>query len=615
MGLGRLLSIGLLAVSLSPSPARAQAPPVPRSGPPAWAADAVWYSVAVDRFRNADPRNDPKLGDLRGAPGDPGRDWQLAPWTSGFYSLLPWEKASGRDFYAVIPTRRYGGDLAGVIEKIEHLSSLGVNTLLLSPVFEAPSALKRDPTFLHHVDNNFGPEPDADRLVWATESPGDPSTWKWTAADRFLLRLVQECHRREIKVVIELPIGFVGQTFWALRDVRARGASSRYATWFDVSKFDDPRTGPDEMEYGGFGGAREQPEWKREGDGLGEGPREHLKTIVKRWSDPNGDGDATDGVDGYLFAGASRAGPTLVRDLRRHVVSLNSEAIVVGGLGFEDEARTRPLDPSPWLAREAFDVAPNHAFGAAARAFFLDKTTVSPAELDSLLSRVRALTRPETALALPNPLDGPDGERAASRAVNVDRELGATASPRDNPRYDVRAPTPDEWKRERLLLAFVFASPGAPFVTYGTEAGMWGAADPDAQRPMVWREARYETDAWHPNGNPRKADLVRFDEETFKYVQTLGRLRAAQPALRRGTIETVLADEFRRVYVFSRVLEAERVVAAFNLTDKEQALDVALPAVQARELISGRRLRARDGKVPLVLPPFSAALVAAERGQ
>jgi glycosidase len=614
MGLRGALSIGLLVVvSLSPRPARAQ-PTGPRSGPPAWAADAIWYSVVVDRFRNADPRNDPRPSDLRGAaPGDPGREWQLAPWTSSFYALLPWEKASGRDFYAAIPTRRYGGDLAGVLEKLEHFAGLGVNALLLSPVFEAPSALKRDPTFLHHVDNNFGPDPESDRLVWATENPADVNTWKWTAADRLLLRLVQECHRRQIRVVVELPVGFVGQTFWAFRDVRTRGAASRYAGWFDVTRFDDPRTPGDEMEYAWFAGAREQPEWKKEGDGLAAAPRDHLKTIAKRWSDPNGDGDANDGVDGFLFAGAMRAGPGLARDLRRYLLSLNPEAIVVGGASFEDEGKTRPLDPSPWLAREAIDVAQSHAFGAAARAFFLDRATApSPAELDSLLSRVRALTRGETTLALLNPMDGPDGERAASRAVNVDREAGVSASPRDNPRYDVRAPSPEEWKRVRLLATFLFASPGAPLISYGTEAGLWGGAEPDSVRPMLWRELRYENEASSPSGQSRKADVVRFDEELFKYFQALGRLRAAQPALRRGSIETLLADESRRVYVFARVLDTERVVAAFNLTEREQILDLAFSTPGARELLAGRRLRVRDGKVPLSLPPLAAALVAAE---
>lgn len=614
MRLRRVLCFGLALVLCIQGALTAAQPPAARSGPPSWAADAVWYTVAVDRFKNGDPRNDPKPADLRGAwPSDSLRDWQLSPWTASWYTLLPGERASGRDFYAAVATRRYGGDLAGLLERFDHLQSLGVSALLLSPVFEAPSALKRDPTFLHHVDNNFGPDADGDRLVWATENPGDPATWKWTSADRFFLRLVQECHRRQIKVVVETAIPFVGQTFWAFRDVRARGAASRYAGWFEVAHFDDPGTPTDELEYTGQGGARDLPAFKKDGEGLAAGPREHLKTILRRWSDPNGDGDGADGVDGFLFSGAERLGPGFWGEIRRYLLGFNPEAMLIGGFSFEDEAKTRPLDPTPWLTREAFDAAKSPAFAAAARAFFLDRATaISAPDFDGLLSRIRGLTRPETALALLNPIDGPDGERAASRAVNPDREAGASSSPKDNPRYDVRAPRLEEWKRLRLLAAFQFVSPGAPVVSYGTETGLWGAAEPDALRPMLWRELRYEDDAGHPLGQTRKADPVRFDEELFKYYQTLGRMRASQPALRRGSTETVLADESRRVYAFLRVLESERVAVAFNLTEKEQALELPLATEQARDLLSGRRYRPREGKVPVSLPPLSAVVLAAE---
>lgn len=612
MRLGRAGSFGLLMVFCARA-VLAQAPS-PRSGPPAWAQDAVWYAITVDRFKNGDPRNDPKPADLRGAwPLDPLRDWQLAPWTASWYVQLPAERATGRDFYSTVPTRRYGGDLAGILERLDHLQGLGVNALLLSPIFEAPSALKRDATFLHHVDNNFGPDPEGDRLVWATESPADPATWKWTGADRFFLRFLQECHRRQIKVVVETPLPFVGQTFWAFRDLRARGGASKYAAWFDIARFDDPGTPGDELEYTGQGGGRELPAFKKDGEGLASGPRDHVKTVLKRWSDPNGDGDGSDGVDGFLFSGAERLGPGFWGELRRYVLGLNPEAILLGGFSFEDEARTKPIDPTPWLARESFDAARSNVFTAAARAFFLDRTTaISAPELDGLLSRFRGTVPPATALALLNSIDGPDGERAASRAVNPDREEGLSASPRDNPRYQVRAPRAEDWKRLRVLAAFQFASPGAPLVTYGTEAGLWGAAEPDAQRPMLWRELRYEDDAAHPLGQARKADPVRFDEELFKYYQTLGRIRGTQAALRRGSVENVLADDGRRVYAFVRVLDKERVAAAFNLSDKEQAVELALGGEPVRDLLGGRRYRPREGRVSLSLPPLSAAILGAD---
>jgi glycosidase len=132
---------------------------------------------------------------------------------------------------------------------------------------------------------------------------------------------------------------------------------------------------------------------------------------------------------------------------------------------------------------------------------------------------------------------------------------------------------------------------------------------------MLWREMRFEDDAGQPSGQARKGDPVRFDEELFAFFQTLGRLRAAQPALRRGTVETLLADESRRLYAFQRVLGEDRVTAAFNLEAREQALEIPLSADQAREALSGRRLRVRDKKLTLTLLPLSAAIVVAESSQ
>ena len=129
---------------------------------------------------------------------------------------------------------------------------------------------------------------------------------------------------------------------------------------------------------------------------------------------------------------------------------------------------------------------------------------------------------------------------------------------------------------------------------------------------MLWRELRYEDDAGHPLGQTRKADPVRFDEDLFKYYQTLGRIRGAQAALRRGSVETVLADEGRRVYAFLRVLDADRVTVAFNLTEKEQAVDLPLPGEQVKDLLGGRRYRPREGRVSLSLPPLSAVILAVE---
>ena len=130
----------LLALVLFANLARAQGAAPLRKGPPTWAQDAVWYVIQPDRFRNGDPRNDPKPSDLRGAaPADIPRDWRVSPWTADWYRLQPWEKATGKAFYEVAPLRRYGGDLQGILERLDTIQALGVTALILNPVFEAPS--------------------------------------------------------------------------------------------------------------------------------------------------------------------------------------------------------------------------------------------------------------------------------------------------------------------------------------------------------------------------------------------------------------------------------------------------------------------------------------------
>jgi cyclomaltodextrinase / maltogenic alpha-amylase / neopullulanase len=607
-----LVALGSSAQSRRPdtAPGPPAGPPV-RTGPPAWAADAVWYQVLLERFRNGDPRNDPKPADLRGAsPHETVRDWHVSPWTSDWYVLQPWEKADGHDFYWNAPLRRYGGDLQGLLDKLEHIQALGVNAIYLNPVFEAPSHHKYDAAFLHHVDGDFGPDPEGDRIVRATENPADPSTWKWTSADRLFLRLVQECHRRQIRVILDGVFDHVGLTFWAFRDVRAKGEASKYAGWFQVSRFDDPKTPADDMEYAFANGAREMPLFRREGSTLAAGPRDHIRAIIKRWGDPNGDGDPSDGVDGWRLDGADRVGHGFWKELRRWVVGLNPDAYLVGDAGWEDYAAGRLQNPDAWLRGDELDAVVNYRWADVVKAFFVNRqTAITASDFDTRLSNLRASLSPEATLAMMDVVDTHDTERLASMIVNPDRAYDHQGSPRDDPKYDVRAPREDEWRRLRLVAAFQFAYPGAPHVLYGTEVGMWGADDPDSRKPMVWREARYDDEAAQPLGQPRKKDPVRFDEELYKYYQTLGKLRAAQPALARGSYETVLTDDVHRAFAFGRTLDPDRVVAVFNAGDKELRIEVAF-AENARDLLSSRRYRSAGGKVSLVVGPVSAILLA-----
>ncbi len=220
----------------------------PNLAVPAWSRDAIWYQIFVERFRNGDPSNDPTPHDIEGVTDEPPPDgWQPTP-GPGLVSAGALGPATGKDFYGTVQSRRYGGDLQGVMDRLDYLQDLGVTALYFNPVNDAPSLHKYDARNYHHIDRNFGPDPRGDEARMAAEDPPDPATWSWTAADSLFLALVREVHRRGMRIIMDYSWNHTGITFWAWRDVLANQRASRFADWYEIERFDDPAT-PDTSEF------------------------------------------------------------------------------------------------------------------------------------------------------------------------------------------------------------------------------------------------------------------------------------------------------------------------------------------------------------------------------
>jgi len=202
---------------------------------PEWAKKVVWYQIFPERFRNGDPNNDPIIEDIKGAyPHDTKLPWQIHPWTSDWYELQPYEKENGKNIWFNLQRRRYGGDLQGIIDKLDYLKDLGTTALYLNPIFESPSLHKYDGATYHHVDPNFGPDPKGDRELIAKEIPDDPSIWVWTSADRLFLELVKKVHQRKMYIIIDGVFNHMGLNSWAFKDVVKNRQNSKYKDWFTI---------------------------------------------------------------------------------------------------------------------------------------------------------------------------------------------------------------------------------------------------------------------------------------------------------------------------------------------------------------------------------------------
>ena len=132
-----LLALSLALCTVADTTMVAQQPLTPEQRVPAWAKDAIFYQIFPERFRNGDPSNDPTKDSLE-FPGVVPDNWAVTPWTDDWYSRADWEKQSGDNFYENgVFHRRYGGDLQGVIDKLDYLADLGINTIYFNPVFYA----------------------------------------------------------------------------------------------------------------------------------------------------------------------------------------------------------------------------------------------------------------------------------------------------------------------------------------------------------------------------------------------------------------------------------------------------------------------------------------------
>jgi glycosidase len=506
---------------------------------PSWAKEAIWYQIFPERFSNGDKLNDPKPIDMEGAwPYFVPEGWQNHPWNSDWYKLQPWELNTGKDFYWNAGVRRYGGDLQGVINKLDYLKDLGINAVYLNPIFEAPSLHKYDATFYHHIDNNFGPDPEGDAKLWNDENPSDPSTWKWTSADNLFLNLIEEAHKRGMKIIIDGVFNHTGTQFWAFKDIVKNQQNSKYKDWYTILKWDDPNTSENEFDYAGWYGVKDLPEIREDENGLIKEPSEHIYEIVKRWMDPNNDGDPSDGIDGWRLDVAEQVNHNFWKTFRTWVKDINPDAYIVGEIWWDDWTNYKMMDASPWLKGDQFDAVMNYRFVRALKSFIINKKEQIDAQglIDSLNTLYVQYPK-ENNYVMMNLLGSHDVERISSMMVNPDIWYDHNGNPSSNKDFDVRKPNDEERLKQKLITGMQFTLPGAPHIYYGDEAGMWGGDDPDCRKPMVWSDMNYETETTHPFGKPRPADEVKFDKNIFNMYKDYARIRNDNKVLSLGDVQ------------------------------------------------------------------------------
>lgn len=531
-----------------------------RFATPEWARHAVWYQIFPERFRNADPSNDPGA-----APYE-----RLTRWQADWWQTQPGEVAGAENFYrgaGNVWQRRFGGDIQGIREKLPYLRELGVTAIYLNPIFEAASMHKYDARDFRHIDGGFTVRRPGG-MPTAGEKSTDPATWEWTEGDKVFLDFVAEARRMGFRVVLDLVCNHVGRDHPYFRDVMEKGPASEYADWFEIERFADVHPTTEAM-FGQPGGMvfrawdgmnghlpvfRHDPE-----TGLARGPFEHMMAITRRWMAP--DGDVTRGVDGWRLDVANEVPSAFWRRWREEVKRINPDAYISGEI----------WSPAvPWLQGDQFDGVMNYQYAMAAQRFFVNQArATTPSEFARELHRIVDLYPLQASLVLMNLHDSHDTDRLASMFVNPDRPYDGANRIQDNgPDYSKAKPSEEQYRRMIQAVEFQMTFLGAPMLYYGTEAGMWSPDDPSNRQPFVWKDLE-------PFDNPE----VHFNDAIFAAVRRAIALRHSLPVLRTGDMQVVHTDDSAGIMVMKRGSGAEAVYVVVHRSgsEREAVLPLGLP--------------------------------------
>jgi len=516
---------------------------------PEWAQGAVMYQIFTDRFYNGDPSNDVLTGEYayNGGQVEHIGDWYCPP--------------------APDDTREhYGGDLQGIMDKLDYLEDLGVEVIYLNPIFVSPSNHKYDTQDYDHIDPHFGkivhdhgellPKSSLDNRK-ATKYKArvtDPANLE--ASDRLFANLVREAHMRGIRVILDGVFNHCGSFHrWMDREKiylntgnYAPGAYGRkdsgFRDYFDFKK----DSWPDNDSYESWWGYSSLPKLNYE---KSMQLRDEILRIAAKWVSPPYN------ADGWRLDVASDLGHSEIfnhyfwQRFRKVVKKANPEAIILA---------ENYVDSAKWLQGREWDTIMNYeGFMDPVTWFLTGMEKHNDAFHPDYIGDPERFWKaagwkeqddiPQAAMMCSmNQLSNHDHSRFLTRTgLKVGRmgSLGSLAAA-----DDVR----ESVYREAAVIQMTW--PGAPTLYYGDEAGLCGFTDPDNRRTYPWgRENR---------------EMIRFHRELI-------RMHKEYDCLRTGSLIR-LADD-TGVLSYGRFDRESSVVVALN--NSNDPVTVQIPVIYA----------------------------------
>ena len=366
---------------------------------PDWVKHAVFYQIFPDRFVRAAPR---KIW-LQESSWEP---WHVPPTMQGYK----------------------GGDLWGVIEKLDYLQTLGITAIYFTPIFQSASNHR------YHTHDYFQVDP-------------------ILGGNAAFEELLNEAHNRNIKVVLDGVFNHCSRGFFFFNDILENGPYSPWVDWFKIEGWPlAPYDGDRPANYASWWDNRALPVFNHDNPNV----REYLMEVAEYWLKLGIDGWRLDVPNEITTAG-------FWQEFRDRVKAINPEAYIVGEIWG---------DSREWLDGTQFDGVMNYLFTAPTIAFAAGDRVIREYVEGRSYTPYPALDAKGYAAKIQKLLDLYPWEIQQTQLnLLASHDTARLLSIADEDRDSVKLGT-------LLLLTF----PGAPSIYYGDEVGLAGAIDPDSRR-------------------------------------------------------------------------------------------------------------------------------------
>ena len=513
---------------------------------PKWAKGAVMYQIYVDRFLNGDPTNDVVTGEYFyiGDTSVQVEQWNKIPAVMGV-----------REFY--------GGDLQGIMNKLDYLQDLGVEVIYLNPIFVSPSNHKYDCQDYDYVDPHYGRiVEDCNEGILLGDDRDNSHAWKYIrrvtdkknleASNELFAKLTAEIHRRGMKIILDGVFNHCGsfnkwmdrERIYENQEGYPKGAyisaDSPYRNFFS---FNDQNAWPYNNSYDGWWAHDTLPKLNYEGS---RELYDYILRIGQKWV------SAPYNVDGWRLDVAADLGHSnefnhqFWKDFRKAVKEANPNAIILA---------EHYGNPEGWLQGDEWDTVMNYDAFMEPLTWFLTGMEKHSNErridlwgnaeifVNSMKHFMACMLTPSLQVAM-NELSNHDHSRFLTRTNHIAgrvEQLGYKAA--------------EEGINEAVFceaVAVQMTWVGAPTIYYGDEVGVVGFTDPDNRRTFPWG-----------NENQR---LLNFHKEMI-------RIHKEQEILRTGSIKMLTWEN--NVLAYGRFQDDEQIVVILN--NSKELKEITVP--------------------------------------